>query len=265
MRTDEKAGTGELSDEIARIETIINSPKMREMRKRIRGAGAIRPRNAATILIVDGKAGNERILMGTRNRSLTFMPGALVFPGGAVDRADNLVPSADTLDPETERKIVANMRGPSTGRRARALGMAALRELSEESGLLIGRRGDAEIRHPDWEPFARHGIIPAIGGLRLLARAITPPGPPRRFDTWFFVARAEEIAHEPEGGFEPSGELEELQWITPEAAIGGDTREITRVMLVELMNRMKRDPALDPSYPAPFYHAVRNRFHKEVM
>lgn len=265
MTTEARTGAGGLAKEIARIETIINSPHMRERRARNRGAPAIRPRNAATIVVVEGKGDRARVLMGRRNRALTFMPGAMVFPGGSVDRTDNSVPSADTLHPDIERKIVDNMRGRPSARRARALGMAAVRELSEECGLLIGRPGETGALHPDWEPFERHGVVPALGGLRLLARAITPPGPPRRFDTWFFVARAEEIAHMPEGGFAPSGELEELQWLSPEEAIGSDTREITRVMLVELMGRLKRDPAFDPGHPAPFYHAMRNRFHKDIM
>ena len=153
--------------------------------------------------------------------------------------------------------------------------MAAVRELAEESGLLIGREGDMNTAHParihpakihpDWRDFHEARVVPAIGGLALFARAITPPGPPRRFDTWFFLARASEIAHEPEGGFRPSGELEALQWLTPQEAFDGPTREITRVMLVELMRRLKTDPGLDPSVPAPFYHALRSRFKREVI
>jgi 8-oxo-dGTP pyrophosphatase MutT (NUDIX family) len=260
------SGDTQLATEIERIEAIINSPDLRNLRARAsRTDGAVRPRDAATIVIVDGKPGNHRILMGRRNRSLKFMPGALVFPGGSVDRADASIPAADMLNAPTEEKIVANLRGRPSKRRARGLAMAAIRELSEECGLLIGKAGQVETPHPDWEAFRHNGIVPAIGGLGLLSRAITPPGMPRRFDTWFFVTRADEIGHEPEGGFRPSGELEQLEWITPEAAIAGQTREITRVMIVELMHRLERDPTLDPSFPAPFYHSVRNRFHKEMI
>jgi 8-oxo-dGTP pyrophosphatase MutT (NUDIX family) len=255
----------QLASEIARIQEIIRSPHIRNAGKRTRGTPAIRPRDAATIIIVDGKPGDHRILMGKRHQSLTFMPGALVFPGGSVDRTDGSIPAADALSGETERKILSNLRGRPSSRRARGLAMAAIRELCEETGLLVGRPGKADTHHRDWEPFLREGIVPSIGNLSLLSRAITPPGPPRRFDTWFFVTRSDNIAFHPEGGFSPSGELEKLQWITPKEAIAGSTREITRVMIVELMHRLERDPALDPAYPVPFYHRVGNRFHKEII
>ncbi|MEC9342870.1 MAG: NUDIX hydrolase [Pseudomonadota bacterium] len=256
-----------LHDEVARIEKIINSPDLRALRTRdhARPQAAVRPRNAATIMLVDGKGPNARVLMGRRNRSLAFMPGALVFPGGSVDRADSIVPPADALDPATEAKILSALRGKPTQRRARAIGMAAVRELGEESGLLIGKPGALASAHPDWEEFRRENIVPCISGLVLFARAITPPGPSRRFDTWFFTAHADEIAYRPPGGLLPSGELEELQWLTPREAIEGPTREITRVMLVELMRWLDVDPALDPSFPVPFYFARRSRFRKTTI
>lgn len=101
--------------------------------------------------------------------------------------------------------------------------------------------------------------------MRLLARAVTPPDMPRRFDTWFFMLEKNAIAHVPTSGFQPSGELENLQWITPEEAITKNTREITRVILVELMNRLRDDPALDPGYTAPAYRTIRNRFQRTHM
>jgi 8-oxo-dGTP pyrophosphatase MutT (NUDIX family) len=143
--------------------------------------------------------------------------------------------------------------------------MAAVRELSEECGLLIGKPGLFPCLHPDWSAFAERGMAPSLSGLSVLARAITPPGPPRRFDTWFLVTTAERIAYMPDAGFNPSGELEELQWIRPRDAMDGDTREITRVMLVELLHRLERDPGLDPDYPAPFYQTRHRRFHKTMM
>ncbi|MFZ1812995.1 MAG: NUDIX hydrolase [Rhizobiaceae bacterium] len=267
MKTREEAGERVLGNsEIERIETMINSPQMRKMRQRLRSdARAITPRNAATIVVIDGKPGQERILMGKRNRNLKFMPGALVFPGGSVDRADGSVLSADELNAPTEEKLVRNLRGRPSKRMARALGMAAVRELGEETGILVGRDSHERIAHPDWADFSHSGLVPAISGLKLLSRAITPPGPPRRFDTWFFMLRADEIAHTPEGGFKPSGELEELQWIRPQDAINTDTREITRVMLVELMNRLKHDPWLDPEHSAPFYFSLHGKFHKKIL
>ncbi len=225
----------------------------------------IRPRDAATLVIVQRDGRETRVLMGKRHHSLKFMPGALVFPGGSVDRMDGLVPTADELPIATRRLLMSNMRGKGSARAAKAIGVAAIRELAEECGLLIGKPGNTASFHPDWAPFAERGLAPSIAGLSVLARAITPPGPPRRFDTWFMVTTAEQIAHTPQNGFNPSGELEELQWVRPRDAMEGDTREITRVMLVELMHRLERDPQLDPDYPAPFYQSLHRRFQKSMM
>jgi len=265
MTIDAEPEATALAAEIERIEALIRSPALRDLAGRQRDGHAIRPRDAATLVVIDKTISGHRVLMGRRNRSLRFMPGALVFPGGSVDRADGTIAAADDLNPATQQRLVANMRGRPSPRRARAFGMAALRELSEESGILIGRQGGAAPSHPDWAAFGSQGIAPALGELSVLARAITPPGPPRRFDTWFFAVPASAIAHVPDGGFRPSGELEELAWLTPQEAIGGATREITRVMLVELMHRLKRDPGLDAGYPAPFYRSVRSTFRKEII
>lgn len=267
MKTDDTPDKSAIELEMARIEAIINAPHLRAQRdNRQKGGKAVQPRNAATILVVDRSAGAPRILMGKRNRNLAFMPGALVFPGGRVDPSDGSIPAASELAEATRNKLINHMRGRGTGRAARALGMAAVRELCEESGLLIGHKDATfDCDHQDWAVFREKGVAPALSQLRLLSRAITPPVMPRRFDTWFFVAPAESIAYTPPGGFTPSGELEELQWLRPEDAINSDTREITRVMLVELIHRLARDPHLDPDYPAPHYFTIGGRFRKSTM
>ncbi|WP_162841464.1 NUDIX domain-containing protein [Salaquimonas pukyongi] len=140
-----------------------------------------------------------------------------------------------------------------------------MRELLEETGHLIGRKAATLPRHPDWQAYRQKGLAPSLDRLRLLARAITPPGMHRRFDTWFFVTRLDERHVQPDGGFAPSGELEELKWLTPEAAMAEDTREITRVILVELINRLKEDPRLDPAWPAPCYTTQHDRFKRKMM
>ncbi len=257
------AGKENLAGEVNRIETMINSPQVRDMRNRIReSTGYVRPRNASTMILLDGDAANPRVLMGKRNKNLKFMPGALVFPGGSVDRFDGSVPAQDELTDKTRDRLVSAMRGRPTPRSARGLAMAAIREVAEESGLLIGRNGAFPVDHPHWQDFRDASVIPALSGLRLFSRAITPPGLSRRFDTWFFLAHRSQVGFVPEGGFAPDGELEELQWIHPEQAIAEDTREITRVMLVELIRRLREDPGLADSYPAPYYHTKGSRFHK---
>lgn len=253
-----------LGEEIARIEAMIRAPHTRNLSNRPQGP-ALRPRNASTLVLVDGEPGAERVLMGRRNRALKFMPGALVFPGGAVDANNSRLIVADELAQPTKDRIEAHYRGRFGQMSARALAVAAVRELAEETGILVGRQVAQPQAGSRLKCFADHNVTPMIGGLALLARAITPPGPPRRFDTWFFVARASSIAHVPPGGFLPSGELEELRWIRPRDAMGSDTREITRVMLVELMQRLKSDPGLDPAHPVPFYSSRHRHFHRRVI
>ncbi|MDJ0614558.1 MAG: NUDIX hydrolase [Rhizobiaceae bacterium] len=257
---------GNLREEVDRIETMINSPEVRDLRYRNRETqGYIRPRNASTMILLDGPSNDPRILMGRRNKNLKFMPGALVFPGGSVDRFDGSVPASSELTEITRSRLVSAMRGKATERGARGLAMAAIREVAEESGLLVGKRAEFDCSHPHWEEFKNRGIVPSLSGLRLFARAVTPPGMARRFDTWFFIAHKSSVGFVPEGGFSPDGELEDLQWIRPEDAITENTREITRVMLVELIQRLRTDKDLTDGYPAPYYHTKGSRFHKSEI
>lgn len=255
-----------LDSEVSRIEGMINSDKAREFRTKTRKEyDYIKPKNASTMILIDGPKNDPVILMGKRNKKLKFMPGALVFPGGSVDKYDGSVPVANELSEKTEARLLQAMRGKPTKRGARALGVAAVREVAEESGLLLGRSGEFNTDHEDWEDFCKRGLVPSLSALRLFSRAITPPGNSRRFDTWFFIAHASEVGFAPEGGFDPDGELEDLQWIRPHEAITANTREITRVMLVELMQRLEKDPSLSDDYPAPHYQTVGNHFRKTVI
>ena len=267
MKVDDVRLATNLEIEINRLQAMIRSPKMRQSRQSAKRSTLppIRPRNAASVILIDGKPDNIRILMGQRNKKLRFMPGALVFPGGAVDRSDGDVPTIDEFDPLTAERILKHLKGRPTRRAARALALACAREMAEETGLLLGDKSDQSTTHKDWHFFKDRNMAPAISSFRLLARATTPPGAPRRFDTWFFTAPANAIGYTPKGGFNPSGELENLTWITPHEAIEANTVEITRVILVELINRLKNDPNLDPSYCAPHYYFSRNHFNRDVM
>ena len=267
MTTDKSnQSNDDLKTEVERIDSMINSPQVVQRRSQSKlEHGYIRPRNAATMILLDGTAKEPRILMGKRNKNLKFMPGALVFPGGSVDKLDGSVKSCSELTGNTENRLIAAMRGRPTRRGSRALGLAAIREVAEESGLLIGKSGDFSAPSSDWNIFSERSVVPSLEGIRLFARAITPPGLVRRFDTWFFLMHAKEVAFTPENGFEPDGELEELQWVHPEDAIMENTREITRVMLVELIRRLRVDPDLSDDYPAPYYHTVGKHFHKKMI
>ena len=103
------------------------------------GGRPMRPRDAATLMLLDRSGDRIRVLMGRRHRKHAFMPGKLVFPGGRTDPADSRVSTSDALLPEVETKLLAGGR-QVTAARARAIALSALRETYEEAGLLIGRK-----------------------------------------------------------------------------------------------------------------------------
>ena len=94
--------------------------------------------------------------MGLRHARHRFMPNVLVFPGGRVDRADHHAAAASELPDYT-----AGLPGAPAPRRtlARALGVAAVRELFEETGLVLGR---LEGERPAARP--RRARLPLPGG-----------------------------------------------------------------------------------------------------
>ncbi|QDB98990.1 NUDIX domain-containing protein [Mesorhizobium sp. 8] len=228
------------------------------------GAGPKRPRDAATLILLDGEGGAARVLMGRRHMRHAFMPGKFVFPGGRTDPADSRIPAATPLPPEEEARLTARA-GKVGAARARAIALSAIRETYEEAGLLIGRRAPFSTAKRDWQGFAEHGVAPSLEAMRFIARAITPPGRVRRFDTRFLAAWRSDVALElPEGG--PTNELEELVWLPLAEARQADIPAITRTILEELERRLAFDPLLKPGGgEVPFYRMIGKRFIREVL
>jgi 8-oxo-dGTP pyrophosphatase MutT (NUDIX family) len=227
------------------------------------GGVPMRPRDSATLLLLDRSASEITVLMGRRSQKHAFMPGRLVFPGGRTDPADSRVATADTLHPTVEAKLLAG-RGRVSPTRARAIALSALRETYEEAGLLIGRKAEYQTTREGWQGFAEHGVEPTLGNLRLVARAITPPGRVRRFDTRFLTAWRDEVAVAlAEGG--PTNELEELVWVPIGHTPTEETPMITRNILRDLTQRLVEDPNLDPDHPVPFYHMRNRRFVRDFL
>ncbi|RWD34356.1 NUDIX domain-containing protein [Mesorhizobium sp.] len=226
-------------------------------------AKPIRPRDAATLILLDRKGDEFLVLMGRRHARHAFMPGKFVFPGGRTDPADSRIPVATALQPEEQARLTAGV-GRTSPARARAIALSAIRETYEEAGLLIGQKGAFATTRRDWQGFAEHGVRPSLEALRFVARAITPPNRVRRFDTRFFSAWREDVAVElPDGG--PSNELEELVWLPLAKAREADIPDITRAILEELEKRLVDDPLLRPGGSVPFYRLVRNRFVREIL
>jgi len=226
------------------------------------------PKDASTLIILDGKGADAKILMGRRHEKHKFMPGLFVFPGGRVDRGDGSIPSLDELDPVIETKIFNSLKKRPSRRRVRALALASLRETYEEAGLLLGEKQDnpdIPTNHPDWAAFRELGVMPSLSPLRLIARAITPPGRTRRFDAWFFATQASHIAHRLPDGTGPSGELQDLHWLTIEDALKLELPVITVTILNELQKRLEADPQLSPSTDLPFFYLKGNAFARDLI
>ena len=231
------------------------------------GAKVLRPRDASTLVIVDRTGHEPKVLMGKRRADLAFMAGKYVFPGGRVDRADKTVPSASALRASEIAKLRVEMRGPAADARAHALAAAAIREAFEEAGLIIGAKlvdGTAGKKAPPdgWKPFFATGFAPALAGMTFFARAITPPGRPRRFDTRFFCIDASAIAER-----QPinDGELSGLEWVTMEGARALDLPRITRVVLEDLAEQLVNGSLDHGTNPVPFYYQRNGTSKRDLI
>jgi 8-oxo-dGTP pyrophosphatase MutT (NUDIX family) len=189
---------------------------------------ALEARDAATVLLVRD-APEFEVFMLRRNLDSVWIAGASVFPGGAVDDADR--------HPDWERRCA----GWDDAGASRALGVpagglgflvGAVRETFEEAGVLLARDPDggvvdARSAHfvaaraalnagaEDFGTFAdAHGLSLATDELHVFSHWITPPGGPRRYNTWFFLASA------PPGSYEHDDtELIASRWVRPVDAL----------------------------------------------
>ncbi|MEX1182570.1 MAG: NUDIX domain-containing protein [Gemmatimonadota bacterium] len=185
-------------------------------------ADAAPPKPAATtVLVRDADTGPELLLL-ERHRSAAFVPGAYVFPGGRVDSADD--------DPALHQRLGVLPRGP-----APAYWSAALRELFEETGVLLARRADGspcaaaatDARVAEW----RHALLaesatlldvlgaldvqPDLSRMVYCAHWVTPLAEPKRYDTRFFLC---ELPPGCEARIDER-EMTDMQWLTPDAAL----------------------------------------------
>jgi len=214
--------------------------------------GRLRPRDAATLVLVRRDADAARVLMGCRHSKMAFMANKYVFPGGRIDPGDQRIAVTKDLRPQ----VMARAAQGITESRARGLALAAIRETFEETGVLIGEPGaPPRTRSRGWKKFFAHGIVPALDGLELIARAITPPNRPRRFDARFFMADASAITHALDAVH--NEELLTPSWLTLPEARALDLPGITRRVLDEVETRLADGP--DPGRLAPFFRFLHGK------
>jgi 8-oxo-dGTP pyrophosphatase MutT (NUDIX family) len=166
------------------------------------GTTATRPFDAATVILVRPAAGGSEVFLLRRQARSSFMASYWVFPGGRVDDADAAITRVDGL------AALERVCG-TTAERARAIGVAAVREMFEEAGVLLARRAGQPVTFADPEVAARfrehrralwdgklgfgelcdrEDLTLSLGDLHYWSRWITPSAEPKRFDARFFVA-----------------------------------------------------------------------------
>lgn len=203
-------------------------------------------RDAATVILVRDPGRAPSVLMGQRGARAAFMPSKFVFPGGAVDPGDADI----ALTPPLAEGCATRLAEAGGGPGAAALAAAAIRELWEETGLILGAPGAWPDPPPDWTGFAGTGHRPSADGLSFVFRAITPPGRPRRFDARFFLADAARLMGDPDDFSRASEELSHLHWVPLAEARAIDLPFITEVVLAEVAARL---PDLGPPPTVPFF------------
>lgn len=224
----------------------------------------LRPVDAATLILLDRSGKTPKVLMGKRHAALKFMPGMFVFPGGRAERHDGRIEAAGELSVSMISALQSRVIRPSVAR-ARRLALAAIRETFEETGLVIGQPGSVNTpASAPWADFVATGHLPDLSGLTFLARAITPPRRPKRFDTRFFLADASAIAHKVEGIISPNSELTELAWLSLPETADLPLPGITRVILADLQANLQAGGP-GPGVPAPFYFEARRQFQRILI
>src|SRR5215475_7218081 len=193
-------------------------------------AEIVTPRPASTTLILrdsPGKGGIE-VFMMVAHHQIEFNSGALVFPGGSIDRGDQEIVARPELH--------GGGQGPDES--ALSFRVAAIRETFEESGILLARPKDSNrlidadrARKIEAACRARlcegkitflnvlidHDLLLALDELVPSAHWITPEGMPKRFDTWFFLA----TAPPDQLGAHDGNESTDSMWVTPHEALNG--------------------------------------------
>jgi 8-oxo-dGTP pyrophosphatase MutT (NUDIX family) len=198
----------------------------------------VRPRDASTLLLWRRSSAGLEVLMGVRSVKHRFMPSRLVFPGGRVDVEDRTAPVASELQPHTRRALELR----AAPRLARAIAVAAIRELHEETGLVLGTMEAGHLR-PDLAP------------LSYLCRALTPAMSPVRFNARFLIAPAETVT----GSFGGSGELEHLAFYRVDETPPHELAPITAKVLGEFRDLMAMPEAERETRPLIWYQGRDTR------
>lgn len=169
---------------------------------------------AATLIVVRDRASGPELLMVERAEGMAFAAGALVFPGGRIDKSD------------TDLGIDAAL-------------VAAVRETVEETAIPIAleplpdREAAFDLQRalvadePIGDVLSRAGLSIAVDALTPFARWVPKFHAVRRFDTLFFVAKC------PPGEWQPQvieRECAGASWISAADALERERRGEARLI-----------------------------------
>src|SRR6204780_3260403 len=126
----------------------------------------LKPRDSATLILIDRTESVPKVLLGRRHERHRFMPGKFVFPGGRIEPADRLMATSASLDARHIARLMQRVRRPST-KKATGFALAAVRETYEETGLMLGSRADHVPNTPPgaWKAFAEAGVLPDLSAI----------------------------------------------------------------------------------------------------
>lgn len=239
-----------------------SDPELNTSRKFVQ---AQTPRDLATLIVVRHDDNAPRVLLGRRHGSHAFMPNMFVFPGGRLDTADLRTKVRSELHPLVHEKLLKRMRGRISPARARGLAIAAVRETYEETGLLLGHVPEtAQLANEEWDSIIAAAPLD-LSGLRFFARAITPPGRTRRFNSRFFVTSAQHIGNLDSPRHPGSGELLTPHWFSFAEALELELPSITRDILKRLRPLMEAQQDLPADQPVSFQYFRGKSWREETL
>lgn len=201
------------------------------------------PRDAATLILYRMMPDGPRILMGCRSAGHDFMPDKYVFPGGRVDEEDASAPALTELSEEVDTTLRIGAE-----RATRAFPLTAVREVFEETGLIVGRKASGLTGVPaSWSDYYAQGAAPSLANFHFVGRAITPPMRHKRFDARFFMADANDALIDDRPPID-GRELNDLRWFTLAEVANLDLPNVTRFVISEVEARLVKQEALRPFY-----------------
>jgi 8-oxo-dGTP pyrophosphatase MutT (NUDIX family) len=207
-----------------------------------RRATVVRPRDAASLILLRGEGEGLEMLVGRRSLSARFMPGVYVFPGGAIDQSDRVAWSVEARAETMPPRLAPPAR-------------AAIRETWEEVGVLVGRPAEGSAANgvattPVERAYLEKGVVASMDRLTYVGRAITPSHSFRRFNTRFFLGDGESVFGEPVA----SDELEDAGWRKLEQSMLDGFRDVTRFMLARAIEMRQGTAAGEP----PLFYWAKN-------